>query len=1681
MEQRIAELFNRIENSLDESVYTFSDSEYLVRRELVKFLSEQNGLVASARHVDAEEVVKTIIASVISTDFSQGEPLNWLREAASVVLDFYDLAYNNEMSETAGKFCSLLPLGHPRAQRVVPVTASVYRAALAEWMAADPRLDELGRNQVYAFYSLTGSDQIKADFESLKLQTLIASGAVPEELDPLVAAFNMSWAQRSAMAKALAPFRRRDRKKRFADEYGRLKGWFSNGKEIFSATTRIVGPGPDNDTYQVQSDGSDPRIPKGIYMQKASMSENIDAVLSPSTLNRLLKGKKGAKEYVSPKDAQYAVPLDEFLATKQEAPTGWTKVKGKTGQLGYKNEQGVYAFRASAKEVSALGKPGIISGTGDKDALDPSNPDNFLIKDKNGRQIGVAQDWAGIEEIVAAEAARPTPPTGPKGSEEKFKSPDGTLPTPPKLPEGSSGLLKKDKDGNYSFENDEGSVNVYQDDDGNWVADTNYQTMLDENVEGAIEEAKKFKSKEEAIKHAENFADKLKNKPDELWQEAYDKKYEDAINVSARRDETSKYDTDALADGYAISKAGKDKYQIDGATENGDDILIEKGSNGKWYVSELGGSAPDNFTDRELGEFDSPEEAFEFANSQRTSPIEFDKDAADEAMSTADVSAQRESSSGKLDRSKLTPGQIKKYGKDLDDMDKAIANNDMEKVLKYKNFYAQDENMPPEVWEAINSSEEVLRNKKRDIDNAIYSSDKDELEALANDPQNAGWRDKIQSAIDIFDSEDVSANRDEAPVKEPSPAQLEPATNKQYSLLKEYLDERDLDPATQAAITDALENKNLTKHQVNSIIGTAKSANFKDGVDGSKPSQRMLDSLQGYLQTKDLRPSEIVEVLDSLESDGSRENVDNLLNKLRRKKDKPVALNKGMGSMTRFEDGDYSWSDDYNNVDVMKRPDGQWEVDYTEPDLNDRGGTKNRSTMFGSEKEALDFANELIKQNQEDNGVSRAEDNLKANRDVLDTSAPGAKSGTGKLAEPATDPQYNLLSSLLDGKEITDPDAFAAARDAIEFRNLSKGQIGELIGKLRAMGDKPGARRGPTAKQIASIKRGMIERGLSPEERKDLEDRLEAGLSFEEASDILNDLKSREITPEGMKDLLDSYKDPVDLGNLMYLLDKPEYQPYKANIEDAIDRITGIEPAARPALLRDSQDISAKRDISNLNRGLGERPSAGEIDQEGRDIIDEIESAGPISDETDEEFRDRIQSYRDELKRFVDAVRIGSPDITESTGIRLDRSTTSSDIVPLLDELEGLAAKARTRQPSNVDSDQDIDLDQDVPGASTRDRLAEKLAEDLDALDSLAVDGDELKTYLEEFDQTDYAYTAIEMVTQIENMSRYVNDPELKQRLSDLSSRLTDEIVDRFGVAEAARGDDDDIIDLYDYSEKVREEIEIYFETDADTIVEKLDENGYYGDNRSGGAEARVSENEDGTYTARVDYDRDGEEQTFEDRDEALAWAANEVAKYNSNVIPNTYDKDIDLEEEAQNAKTDAEAAAFADRLDEIARDLDENRGDPRAARELRSYGERIRDMIEKRDRQNQSEVESEPLNSETIDEMATDPNLNPAGYAQYVGDDLYRQLEASEKADPTGITNMTDGRPTLDSYESPDGRVKVKIDYDADFDGDGFVDASSYTVTIDGVRVGGKSLGFSDDVAADVQGLIEEHFSKKA
>lgn len=1401
MSHELHNLVTKIENACDSESYEVADTEHLVRLAVAEYVVAQNGLVASARVVDPNALQK-VIDRHIRENISAADPQTWFANVATKVADFLELAYEDRTNNEAAEHVDLLPMGHPRNIKNLGLTASARMQAVAEWAAADPRItSDLGRQAVYNAYRAK-PESLEATYANAKVEALAASGVLPADFayEAIVASFkNMSFAERSARSKALAAVRRRDRRKRFANEFGRLRGFFSKGDgTMFSATGKIAGAVPGENKYYVEYDGSDPEIPKGLYVQDASKSENVKALLSTRALKNAPNLRKPAGEF-DKFDQDSAVSLEEFLATKVDAPNGWTK-----------NKDGSFTSETgnTIKEVTSLPDGDYyFEGAGENNEQDLGET-LFEIRDSSGELVGVAQDWNGIQKIAL--------------THDKMKETEAK-----KAPEVNDATVAEALDGLENEANWDDPDGVPSYDSPNGILSVSFNEDGDTDGEGGMRDASFWSATLDPEGEAIDLGT-WGGRPDDDFgdiAERVSKAYEEYKAKKAGEAAPAEPKTEAPAK-PEVKQTEKSKPSYLDQKPKSQQSTLKKYSGG--YVSDGNQDINVDITDNKDGTY-TVDHGYTFLADENAEEIQFDDGA--------------------------------------------------------KTFESEEE--------ALAFANEKL---------AYYNSRR-----VDEDAANDAFDRQLDSAPERGLGQDVPEEAPAKPVKPLSEKQMEPASPKQYALLKEFQEERDgIDENQNQAINDALEKQNLSKAQMASLFGDLQKKPFKPEIDPNKPTDRMIDSLRDYLTNKELTPDEINSALDELEAGLDRAGVEKLLAKLRRRPDKAKEDGLGQDIPSDLTPQDlangYSFSkqnqrDPNNNtwvatgfpngeetfVEVTQGSKGRWFTTEYSGGNGESGFTRESEKQHDNPQEAFEYAAEVAQRGWDqdqyedlrsfgvapdptasapdldfidepdvswtidewDNGdpqgggsrintasyvspdgrvkaevnydtdgessglylsleidgkevdLSDQERSFSESDDVADFNEVikaavarqfgeseqglGQAAPSTKMAEDATDAQYNYISSMLNGKEVPEELA-AAAKQAIEDRNLSKAQVGEIIGKMRDLPNKEGFDpNAPTERMIESVKRNIVAKGLSQEDQ----------------DAILQDLPNMD----------------------------------KATMSELIGRLKAMD------------------DVNAPEEGLSQQ-SIDDLDAEVEDLASGLDGeTEPFT--SGNGLRRSIEDFNDPRYRKYASIRMQS-----------------------VNDIRDLAA----------------------------DRIVD------------------------------------------------INGMNISERLNNLADKLEAQLIGRFGFADVAKTDNENNeISLSDVVDAIQTDKGMYFETDANVLAEKLESALSYGDSKSGGAEVFVSQEEDGTWTATVDYDRDFEEFKSEDRDEVIQQAATAAADYNRDAIPSSYSEDADLDREAQDAKSEEEALAFADKLDTVANDISENRGDPQNAFDLRDYAQRIRDLVAKR------------------------------------------------------------------------------------------------------------------------------------
>jgi antirestriction protein ArdC len=524
------------------------------------------------------EQIKTVLASAENP-----------ADAAALVLAFVELAHHDDVYENALDFAYLLPVGHPRA-KVGGLTASVKREAKADWYSADRRLSETARGALYDLFS-NDFGTVESRFAQMKLDALTAAG----EFDTLVAVgWKISFAKRSAMSKALAKIRRRDRNGRFAEEFGRLKGFFSGGPDgkNFTGVGRIVGATKGKNEFQVEFKNH-PIIPDGIYRLPADKSENVGAYLPQRIVSKLPK----REAQFDPKDNDSTVPLDEFLATRMDAPDGWKAIKNEQGKItGYQSEDGSKILSVSkpdAKKADEIANDSKIPafGVGESEEIDPNEP-IYTLKDEDGNVIAYGQDWATAQKAaiylgLGEDDKESSEPEGDKEEKQLDLGEQYGLDNA-----GTKKWLAKNSGGD--------SYEVNELPDGTYLVETTY--------DDGNKDEQKFDSADDAFKYV---AGEVGLDPE------LDPKVETPEEKPAANGDGvpyGKYSPEDVADGYQFGRPMDGIWYYDDASDdegNPLQIQVSKQKNGDtWYVE----AEDRNGRTVSSNEFETPEDAFEYAS-----------------------------------------------------------------------------------------------------------------------------------------------------------------------------------------------------------------------------------------------------------------------------------------------------------------------------------------------------------------------------------------------------------------------------------------------------------------------------------------------------------------------------------------------------------------------------------------------------------------------------------------------------------------------------------------------------------------------------------------------------------------------------------------------------------------------------------------------------------------------------------------------------------------------------------------------------------------------------------------------------------------------------------------------------------------------------------------------------------
>lgn len=297
-----------------------------VRDEVAKRVAAHNASVEQPRRVSLQSGLVAAERSLVAT---AGRPSDQRAFQALRALDqLLTLAAHGPRAGAPVQNADLLPVGHPSSTAPRAMTASAARHARSLWLAADPRLSDDVRPLVASAHAaMPGS--IERDFYFTQLA---ATDDVPTELrvDDGALVASLEWMGNSSAAKsARARAQRRDRLKRFAFQGGLFKfsgfdkrtGAYSN---IFG---RVVGEPADSENFELEV-LNHPVLGTGIVTVGSDKTEAIRAIGIGKDINNVNADGNPMVKVPTAKAAARALDMEAMLASKKDAPTGWTKQKG---------------------------------------------------------------------------------------------------------------------------------------------------------------------------------------------------------------------------------------------------------------------------------------------------------------------------------------------------------------------------------------------------------------------------------------------------------------------------------------------------------------------------------------------------------------------------------------------------------------------------------------------------------------------------------------------------------------------------------------------------------------------------------------------------------------------------------------------------------------------------------------------------------------------------------------------------------------------------------------------------------------------------------------------------------------------------------------------------------------------------------------------------------------------------------------------------------------------------------------------------------------------------------------------------------------------------------------------------------------------------------------------------------
>jgi len=304
------------------------DSNYIpvltLRERVLSLVTEANANALQERHITPRSALTVMDRSIERLSALKGDAKDFavLREVAS-----YISTAQKTFVASASTHTDLLPQGHPLSSLNASLTPEEYRFKYAQWLAADPDVSHNARPLVAAAFSAQpGSLEREHAFMRLSVTSEKVPGYFKLDPAPIVAAFSSG--NSSAARRARVALQWRDKKGRWV-EMGRGANfrYRTSSGSVAAASGVYVGvsspkPGAANQSSAglIQVTG-DKNLPDGIYAVQPNNAETYSARIPAEALK-----KAGVTPGLRPDQSALGIPTqEEIMASRQDAPTGWTK------------------------------------------------------------------------------------------------------------------------------------------------------------------------------------------------------------------------------------------------------------------------------------------------------------------------------------------------------------------------------------------------------------------------------------------------------------------------------------------------------------------------------------------------------------------------------------------------------------------------------------------------------------------------------------------------------------------------------------------------------------------------------------------------------------------------------------------------------------------------------------------------------------------------------------------------------------------------------------------------------------------------------------------------------------------------------------------------------------------------------------------------------------------------------------------------------------------------------------------------------------------------------------------------------------------------------------------------------------------------------------------------------------